>query len=223
MAKHVTITGPLQKMILTSPTEFKDYAENAFGGTLLSEIARGVAEEEGTEVLSINSHRMTYAIKRMANRGVIDMKPFFAHSKKAQKKEGGGWFLVVPIHQTTRKMISTLGRKTYDNIRDAFGNSFSQTMSIEGLFDVKNARQNTISPLDYRPTSTNVSRDARKQSNGKVVGGYTMFRTVSDKSAPSSWVLNKNNINDDNTSDRLKNDISALINKRLREMEKAVK
>lgn len=223
MARNIKITGPLQKMLLTSPSAFNDYAENAFGGTLLAEIARDIAQEEGTEVLSVNSHRMTYAIKRMANRGVIDMKPFFARSSKAQKKKDGGWFLVVPIHQTTRGMIKTLGRKTYDNIRDAFGNSFTQTVQVEGLFDMKNARQNTISPLDYRPTSTSVSKDARRQSNGKVVGGYTMFRTVSDKSAPSSWVLNKNNINDDNTSDRLKNDISALINKRIAAMEKAVK
>lgn len=220
MAKNIKITGPLQDLLTTSPSAFEDYAQNAFGGTILAEIAKGLAKDEDVEVTSINSHRMTYAIKRMVNRGVIDLKPFFAKSPKAKRMKGGGWFLVVPISKTTRSMIKTLGRKTYDNIREEFSGSFASTKSVDGLFDVKNARQNTINALDYRPTSTNVSKNSRRQSNGKIVGSYVMFRTVSSKSAPSSWVLNKNNINNDNTSDRLQNDINALINKRLSALER---
>lgn len=220
MAKNLEITGTLKKILDTSPSMFHEYAENAYGGTLLADIAKQIAQDENVEIISVNSHRMTYAIKRLANRGVIDLKPFFKRSRSAKKMKNGGWFLIVPIQQTTRKMIKTLGRKTYDNIRDAFGDSLTQTVSVEGLFDIKNARQNTIAPLDYRPTSTNVSRNATRQSNGKVVGSYIMFRTVSSKSAPSSWVLNKNNVNDDNTSQRLKNDIQALINKRVSAMGK---
>lgn len=223
MVKNLTITGSLQNILATNPSRFHEYAENAYGGTILADLAKQIAQDENVEVLSVNSHRMTYAIKRLAKRGVIDLKPFFKNSKHARKTKGGGWFLVVPIQQSTRKIVQRLGRKTYDNIRDAFGDSLVQSVSVEGLFDIKNARQNTLQGLDYRPTSTTVSRNSTRQSNGKVTGSYIMFRTVSSKSAPSSWVLNKNNVNEDNTSQRLQNDVQALINKRMSALRKVIK
>ena len=91
---------------------------------------------------------------------------------------------------------------------------------IGDLFAKPNAEMNTLSPLSYTPKSNNVTQVGYKTKSGKVRNNYIMFRTVSSKSEPSSWILNRNNLNEDNTSKRLQDDINALINNRMRQIAK---
>lgn len=216
---NLHITGTLQKMLQTSPSTFHRYAQEAFASPLFADMESLIDADDDAHIISVNSNRMEYAIKRMVNRGVIDLKPFFKRSSSRREMEkGGGWFVIVPIQPTTREMIKSLGRKTYDNIRSAFQaeGDMSSTLSIDGLFDVQNARMNTLDALHYTPKSNNVTQAGARQKSGKIVNTYTFFRTVSSNSAPSSWLLNRNNLNNENTSKRLQDDINALIHKRMK-------
>lgn len=217
----IEITGTLQK-ILKDPQQFEEYAKNAFGSPLLKDLAGLIDSNPEANVLSVNSNRMTYAIKRMSNRGVIDLKPFFKRSSHAKPMKGGGWYLTVPIQPTTREFIKKFGRSKYDQMKQQFidNGSMSATLNINDLFAKPNAEMNTLSPLSYTPKSNNVTQMGYKTSTGKQRNSYVMFRTVSSNSAPSSWLLNRNNLNEENTSQRLQTDINALINNRMRQLAK---
>lgn len=216
-----TITGPLQQ-ILKNPQRFEQYAQEAYGSPLLRDVSNLIDSTDNAQVLSFNSNRMTYAIKRMSNRGVIDLKPFFKRSSHAKPMKGGGWYLRVPIQQGTRDIIKKFGRSKYDEMKQQFNDygSMSATLSINDLFAKPNAEMNTLSPLSYTPKSNNVTQIGYRTKSGNVRNTYVMFRTVSSKSEPSSWILNRNNLNEDNTSKRLQDDINALINNRMRQIAK---
>lgn len=208
----VEITGAL-KNILGNPDKFASYAQEAFSAQTFDQVSE-LIEAAGGTVSSRNSKRMTYTMKRLSNKGVIDLKPFFKASSKAKKKQNGGWYMVIPIRKKTRTIQKEFGRKEYDRIRGEVLSSGSKTVKIG---DLSNLSGSTGSAIKYNRKSNNITATPRKDKNGKVTNTWTMFRTVSDKSSPTSWVLGKDNIKEDDISDRLSADIKALINKRTKE------
>lgn len=129
----------------------------------------------------------------------LDLKPYFAQSDKVKYKKDGGWYLKVPIRNTTRTLRSALSNSEYQKLTHL---TFGSTTSVDGLANLKEA-DDTIDELNYQWKSNNVTRIQMGNSNR---GMYMSFRTVSDKSSPSSWILNRNSTTYNNTDeiDRIK-------------------
>lgn len=114
-----------------------------------------------------------------------DMKPAYAMSSKAKIKKNGGWYLVVPIE----RQVSSMGNALQERVEKAFqeASNFSTTY-IDDLYSGRDSGSLFISSL---------SGNLTKMKDNRGVTNYMAFRTVSDKSPISSWVINKNAINDE--------------------------
>lgn len=190
------------------------YLREAYRSGILSDTAKALTAS-GAQV-KIDSKRLTATIGTLANRGVIDLKPLFRNSPKAKQKKNGGWYLIIPMSISSRDLQKTSGRKTYDAIREAFsslGPNEEATLNFDGLFS-RSYPPDTLSPLVPSAPSGNLT--AVKSDSGKRTS-YIAYRTVSDKSSPQSWVINRKNVNDNNTSQRLEHEVGVLIRKRMRE------
>ena len=83
------------------------------------------------------------------------------------------------------------------------------TSPINSLYS--NRQTSDISLLNYQPKSNNLTRIA----NGNNGSTYVSFRTVSDKSNPASWILNRGMATSENMSKTLLNNLERLIKYRL--------
>jgi hypothetical protein len=132
--------------------------------------------------------------ERMEKLGVIDLKPYFARSSKKKTKAGGGWYLTIPIKLGARKTKAS-NRKLYEELRAVdLNGAESKTVISQYLYDRR--RQSDASLLNYQPRSNNVT----KIRSGKNRHDYVAFRTVSDKSPMSSWIINRDKVNEKDTS-----------------------
>ena len=129
--------------------------------------------------------------------GVVDMKPWFKKSKKVKRTKTGGWYMVVPIRKYTpsaKKVITSpskgMRRDVYDAVRKLkpvhADTDYIITTSHTNFYNNYPLITSPIPELNYERKSTRIS----KVKKGKQAQYYT-FRTVSDKSSPSSWLLNK--------------------------------
>lgn len=201
-------------------TKTTKYITNAFTTGIINDSANALSKAGATVHIS-NSNRMTATIGKLSNRGVVDLKPLFMNSTKAKRKKNGGWYLVIPISLSSRKLISSSGRKTYDNIRKSFSElspSSTATLNVEGLFsrDYSSLQNMTLPSLVPPAPSGNIT--ATKSATGKRTT-YVAFRTVSDKSSPQSWVINRKNVSQNNSSMTLQKDVASLIRQRIRQSE----
>lgn len=119
--------------------------------------------------------------------GVIDMKPFFRRSPKANRKEKGGWYMVIPVRRyASRKRkdsSSGMSNRLYNSIRKADnGNVVS-----DYLYDNRTSHS-AVPELNYTPKSNNITKKNNPRGRGSI---YISFRTVSDKSPANSWLLNR--------------------------------
>ena len=124
----------------------------------------------------------------------IDLKPYFMQSPKAKATKDGGWYLKVPVggFQSTTKMRMAYGRSLWDDISHLeFGETGGQNANIERFKKVLNSSGESEGALAYQWKSTNITRI---QSGGGKYGHYITFRTVSNKSDPMSWIVGRNNI-----------------------------
>ena len=57
-------------------------------------------------LISVNSqpNYLKVTSHRASNKGLLDLKPYFANSPKAKHTKNGGWYLIVPIRRKTRDM-----------------------------------------------------------------------------------------------------------------------
>lgn len=118
---------------------------------------------------------------------VIDLKKFFAKSDKRTETEDGGWYLVVPMRRYTRKSERSFGmsRRLYEDLRIQ-GRGGRSELDSSFLYD--NRRQESmIRDLNYTPKAKSITRIPREAGGHQ----YVTFRTVSDKSHPASWILNR--------------------------------
>lgn len=189
------------------------YVKQAFLAKSINDNAK-VLSKAGANI-KVNSNRMEVTIGRLTKLGVVDMKPFFMRSSKVKRKKNGGWYLVIPISMSSRGIIKNSGRAVYNRIVKSFSDispNSSATLSIDGLLK----RQYPVDTIDsLQPDIPTNNLTATKKPNGRNT--YVAFRTVSDKSSPTSWVLNRNNVNKDNTSANLEHEIGVLIRKRIKQ------
>lgn len=131
--------------------------------------------------------------RKMKEQGVIDLKPYFSRSSKAkQKKDGSGWYLIIPMRVRTNKMQSSLYKKL-NQLKPKKTYATSMVSYLEAT-NSSGKRYTNPTPGANKGNITKVQKEGSKKSS------YIMFRTVSNKSPASSWVINKGNINKDNFS-----------------------
>lgn len=140
--------------------------------------------------------------KRMNKMGVIDLKPYFAHSPNRIRKEDGGWYIRIPIRKKARDMSSRL----YNQLRAVDVSPGTQkTVVSDYLYDRR--RESDATMLNYEPVSQNIT----KQKSGNNRHTYVSFRTVSDKSPASSWIINRDKVNKDDTSKTFIRNVNRLM------------
>ncbi|QQO38137.1 hypothetical protein SPJ221_85 [Staphylococcus phage vB_SauH_SPJ2] len=147
--------------------------------------------------------------KKLEKQGVIDLKKAFAHSSKKKKTKDGGWYLTVPIRIKTSKM----NNKTYQDLRTLKIDSSSNSVST--LTDYLEGRRSNISHPSLKPASK--SSRITKVRNGKK-SSYFMFRTVSSKSPASSWILNRDKVNENNFSKTTLKYVRNLMNWKIKNL-----
>lgn len=139
---------------------------------------------------------------RLEKLGVIDLKKSFARSPHRKIKEGGGWYLTVPIAIKTRAMSSRM----YKQLRETnIAPSRQQTVVSDYMYDRR--RQSDSSMLNYTPKSHNVT----KKQEGNKRHTYTAYRTVSDKSPANSWIINRDRVTTENTSKTFVKNVDRLM------------
>lgn len=140
--------------------------------------------------------------KRLDSLGVIDLKPYFAKSSKRKTSKDGGWYLTVPIRRKARGM----SRRMYEQLRaiDISPNE-QKTVLSDYLYDKR--VQSDVSALNYEPKSNNIT----KMKVGKNRHDYVAFRTVSDKSPASSWIVNRDKVTVANTSKTFISNVNRLM------------
>ncbi|AOZ61989.1 hypothetical protein QCM8_71 [Bacillus phage QCM8] len=154
----------------------------------------------------VSASRMPKYLKLTAERleklEVIDLKPYFAHSSKRKKTKDGGWYLTVPIRRKARNM----SRRMYEQLRavDIAPNT-RQTVISDYLYDRR--RDADASMLNYEPKSKNIT----KMQAGRNRHDYVAFRTVSNKSPQSSWIINRGKVNKEDTSKTFVANVNRLM------------
>lgn len=139
---------------------------------------------------------------RMEKKGTIDLKPYFARSNKRKEKKDGGWYMVIPIQRRTRDM----SRRLYDQLRkEQVPTSGKKTIVSDFLYDRR--RESDATMLNYTPKSKTIE----KRRIGKRRHSYVSFRTVSDKSPANSWIINRGNMTEENTSKTMIKNIDRLM------------
>jgi len=140
--------------------------------------------------------------KRLNSLGVIDLKPFFARSSHRKTRKGGGWYLRVPI-QLRKKNMS---RRMYDQLRTTnISPDEQRTVISDYLYDRRRVSDSTM--LNYQPVSYNVT----KKKIGSRKHAYVAFRTVSDKSPASSWIINRDKVSTSDTSKTFVRNVNRLM------------
>ncbi|MBT9670586.1 hypothetical protein GPK34_00845 [Secundilactobacillus kimchicus] len=148
--------------------------------------------------------------------GFLDLKQFFAQSSKAKQKKNGGWYLIVPIQQKAKNLRAVAPRSIWNQISHMNFGSTGQLSAKDGTNllaqGLQSDQSNVISPLTYSWKSTNITRVAPQSGKG-THGHYIAFRTVSDKSDPSSWIMGRQAFTNDNTTANQQADISNMLSK----------
>lgn len=140
--------------------------------------------------------------KRLDKLGVIDLKPYFARSSSRKTKKDGGWYIRIPI-QVKKKDMS---RRMYDQLRTInIAPENQRTVISDYLYDRRQASDSNL--LNYTPVSYNIT----KQKIGKRKHSYVAYRTVSDKSPASSWIVNRKAVNKDDTSKTFIRNVNRLM------------
>jgi hypothetical protein len=199
--------------LFESPQRSKQIMKNV-GASLTNKVLDGTMQDiVAAQPQDFSAQRMPKYLKltqeRMDKLGVIDLKPFFRRSSKAKGKADGGWYMVVPIRRKARDM----SRRMYEQLRAIdIGPNTSQTIISDYLYDRR--AQSDASMLNYTPRSNNIT----KIVSGKNRHDYIAFRTVSDKSPASSWILNRDKVNSDDTSKTFIRNVNRLMKWRMKNL-----
>jgi len=140
--------------------------------------------------------------ERLNKLGVIDLKPYFSKSSHKIRKKGGGWYLRIPIPRRKKNMSSRM----YNQLRSInIAPEQQRTVISDYLYDRRRESGSTM--LNYEPKSYNIS----KQRTGKRKHTYVAYRTVSNDSPPSSWILNRDKVNETDTSKTFVKNVDRLM------------
>lgn len=141
---------------------------------------------------------------------IIDLKEGFKRGKSARRTADGGWYTIVPIRLYTgsnrRKSSSGMSKRLYEQLRQVnLEKNTSRTVVTDYLYDNRRGYSGLVSELNYKPRSKNITKieDDAKVRRRKS-HQYVAFRTVSDKSHPASWILNKGSASRRNPSSEVR-------------------
>lgn len=147
--------------------------------------------------------------ERMDKMGVIDLKPFFQHSANVKQSKKGGWYVVVPIRRTKRSM----SRRGYEQLRAIdVEPGTSRTVISDYLYDRRRVSDATM--LNYEPKSKNITKTTGE--NGRST--YVAFRTVSSRSPANSWILNRDKVNEKDTSKTFVKNVDRVMKWKMKNM-----
>ncbi|AEW47491.1 hypothetical protein BCB4_0262 [Bacillus phage B4] len=176
---------------------------NNLGNQVLDETAEAIIKSKPQNMeMKRKPKYLQLTEKRLDSMGVIDLKPYFAQSSKRKTSKDGGWYLTIPIRRKARGM----SRRMYEQLRaiDIQPNT-RKTVISDYLYDKR--EQSDASMLNYTPMSKNIT----KIKVGNNRHDYVAFRTVSDKSPASSWVVNRSKVTVNNTSKTFVSNVNRLM------------
>lgn len=176
---------------------------NNLGNQVLDETAEAIIKSKPQNMeMKRKPKYLQLTEKRLDSMGVIDLKPYFAQSSKRKTSKDGGWYLTIPIRRKARGM----SRRMYEQLRaiDIQPNT-RKTVISDYLYDKR--EQSDASMLNYTPMSKNIT----KIKVGNNRHDYVAFRTVSDKSPASSWVINRSKVTVNNTSKTFVSNVNRLM------------
>lgn len=184
----------------------KKYMENVAATLVNKTLDAGMSALKESQPTDVKVKRkpkyLEVTQKRLDNLGVIDLKPFFANSSKRKDKKGGGWYLIVPINRSARGM----SRRSYEQVR-SFKSSSNEKSTIIADYMYDRRRSSEASMLNYEPKSNKM----QKISRGKKRHSYVAFRTVSSSSPANSWILNRDKVNERDTSKTFVENVNRLM------------
>jgi hypothetical protein len=147
--------------------------------------------------------------ERMDKIGVIDLKPFFERSGAVKQSKKGGWYVTVPIRRTKRSM----SRRGYEQLRAIeVEPGTSRTVVSDYLYDRRRVSDATM--LNYEPRSKNITKTTGE--NGRST--YVAFRTVSSRSPANSWILNRDRVNEKDTSKTFVKNVDRVMKWKMKNM-----
>ena len=191
--------------LFNNPNEKLTSLSQLIAGSIINE-ARQSAIDQGADSVNSQPTYLRVTSHRASNKGLLDLKPYFANSPKTKRTKDGGWYLIVPIRRKTRDMSYQLYQEA-KNID--ISNKPMATSPVNSLYS--NRRSSSIDLLNYTPKSNNLTRI----NNGNNGSTYVAFRTVSNKSNPASWIINRDMANQENMSKTLLANVERLIKYRL--------
>lgn len=177
------------KSFIDEETDPKKFEESYAKG-----LAKDLAKTFGSDTVKVNGTDISIAYKILDSDDeqltFFDLKPYFERSAHAKVTKDGGWYLRVPIGNRASEFRRAYGRKQFDIISHIqFGQTAGENANRERFQKIlSNAGGLMSSPLAYQWKSTSVTRVP--YGNG-IRGRYISFRTVSNKSAPNSWVTSR--------------------------------
>lgn len=170
---------------------------------VLSE-AEDIARQSGAQTQRMPKY-LQVTESRMADDGVIDLKPFFARSSKKKYNKQGQWYMYIPIRMNTRDM----SRRLYDDLRSIQTQGKQTTVKMDYLYDRRKTSP-AVPRMNYNPKSNNVTIIPQKWGKG-TRNKYIAFRTVNANSPANSWIINRNKVNDNDMSKTMIANIDRLI------------
>lgn len=196
--------------LFTSPKEMLGNLTRAMVDEILSD-AQDQALRAGADVQRMPNY-LQVTESRMADSGVIDLKPFFARSSKKKYNKKGEWYLYIPIQIKTRKM----SRRLYDDLRSFPTNGRPVTVKMDYLYD-RRKQSPAVQSINYSPKSKNVTIIPREWGEG-TRNTYVTFRTVNANSPANSWIINRSKVNSDDMSKTMLANIDRLMKWKLKNL-----
>lgn len=141
---------------------------------------------------------------------VIDLKKHFRQSPNRKESLDGGWHMIIPMrrytgHKRSKSSSGMTSRLYRDLLSQKTEGGYAELVS-DYLYDNR-APGSMIKELNYQPKGKGITRMPRNAGGHQ----YVTFRTVSDKSHPASWILNRNKADPNNMSDEVKEIIDKVV------------
>lgn len=174
-----------------------------------------VGQEDGVDV-STRGDSQVVVSQDDSEDGPLDLKPFFKQSPNVRKTNKGGWYLIVPIRRYTyrnaesAKTASGMSKRMYNELRSAPTNT---TLVSDYLYE--NRQVSPIPELNYEPKSNTITKLPNPVRRSSSV--YIAFRTVSNTSAPNSWIINREKATEDNLSPQIREIIEEVKKRNMRQ------
>lgn len=204
------------KSFLDEEADTKPIIENYVKGLakdLRNTFGRDTVKVQGTDI------NIAYKVLTDAENNKVqffDLKPYFQRSAKAKISKNGGWYLKIPIRHTAAQFRSAYGSKAWNQISHVqFGTTANPDVNMQRLQKVlSNSGGLASNPLGYQWKSSSITRIP--SANGGNRGSYIQFRTVSNRSNPSSWINSRSDINrriiEETNTDEEAQEVAQVIN-----------